>query len=323
MSNPKSRKQMKDTNGSNGAATALESRFAEAQARLGPQRQQLIRAMLDHCEETCFLSSRELAKRYNVDAATIVRTVQALGYEGFADFTADLRRHFVARITPYTALKAATKEKRSVADHIDRSLEKTLDNLNALNTSLDRKRVIELAQRIQRSRRILVVGGDLAASLAHYLAYGLTSLGFDAEAPLGSEGSYQHKVKILTPKDLLIAISFGQCLRVTVEAALQAGRQGVTTFGITDSDTTPLARHCTSYLVASTACPSFVGSYAAPSALLNTVLVACAHLNPKRSLTQLKPTDKDYLSGLRWYREPARRAAKGDPLTALPPERKQ
>lgn len=304
MSNQKVRQKGSDQNRMNGSPTPLESRFAEARTQLGPQRQQLIRSILDHCEETCFLSSRELAKRYNVDAATVVRTVQALGYEGFADFTADLRQHFVARITPYTALKAATKEKRSVADHIDRSLEKTADNLNALNANLDRNQVIELAQLIHRSRRILVVGGDLAVSLAYYLAYALSALGFDAEAPLGSEGNLQHKIKILTGKDLLIAISFGQCLRVTVEAALQAGKQGVTTFGITDSDTTPLARHCTAYLVASTACPSFIGSYAAPSALLNAVLVACAHLNPKRSLTQLKPTNKDYLSGPRWYREP-------------------
>lgn len=304
MSDTKSRQKIQDRNGANGSSTALEFRFAEARSRLGPQRQQLIRAILDHCEETCFLSSRELAKRYNVDAATIVRTVQALGYEGFADFTADLRQHFVARITPYTVLKAATKEKRSVADHIDRSLEKTLDNMNLLIAGLDRNRVIELAQLIHRSRRILVVGGDLALSLAYYFAYGLTALGFDAEAPLGGEGNLQHKVRVLTGKDLLIAISFGQCLRVTVEAVLQARQQGVTTFGITDSETTPLARHCTSSLIASTACPSFIGSYAAPVTLINAVLVGCSHLNPKRSLTQLKPTDKDYLSGLRWYREP-------------------
>src|SRR5262245_16785034 len=156
-----------------GSPTALQSRFAEARSRLGPTRQQLIRDILDNCEETCFLSSRELAKRYGVDAATVVRTVQALGYKGFADFTVDLRQHFVTRITPYTVLKAATQEHRSVADHIDHSLDKALDNLNALNSDLDRKRVIELAKLINRSRRILIVGADLAASLAYHLAYAL------------------------------------------------------------------------------------------------------------------------------------------------------
>src|SRR2546421_11108470 len=158
MSNSRSRKKAQpdfEQNGAKTSPTILEARFAEAQSRLGPHRQQLIRTILDHCEETCFLSSRELAKRYNVDAATVVRTVQALGYKGFADFTMDLRQHFVTRITPYTVLKAATQEKRSVADHIDHSLEKALDNLNALNSDLDRNRVIELAQLIHRSRRIL------------------------------------------------------------------------------------------------------------------------------------------------------------------------
>src|SRR5215831_4141751 len=123
-----------------GSPTALQSRFAEARSRLGPNRQQLIRDILDNCEETCFLSSRELAKRYDVDAATVVRTVQALGYRGFGDFAVDLRRHLMTRLTPYTAPKAATQKRRSVADHIDHSLEKALDNLNVLISNLDRNR---------------------------------------------------------------------------------------------------------------------------------------------------------------------------------------
>ena len=287
-----------------GSPTALQSRFAESQSRLGPNRQRLIRAILGNCEETCFLSSRELAKRYGVDAATVVRTVQAMGYKGFADFSVDLRRHFVTQITPYTVLKAATREKRSVADHIDHSLDKAIDNLNAVRSELDRSLVIELARRILRSRRIMIVGVDFAESLSYYFAYGLTTLGFNAEAPTGSEGNIQHKVELLNEKDLLIAISFGQCLRVTVEAVMQARGQGVPTFGITDSETTPIARYSDAHLIAAVASPSFLNSYVAPMALINAVEVACAHLDPKRSLTKLKPTDKEYLSGPRWYREP-------------------
>src|SRR5688572_14363410 len=126
-----------------GKVSALESRLAQAQARLNPRRQELVRAILDAADETCFLSSRELAKRYRVDATTIPRATQVLGYESYADFSVDLRQHFVTRITPYTALKAATREKRSVADHIDHALEKALDNINKLKADLDRQRIIE------------------------------------------------------------------------------------------------------------------------------------------------------------------------------------
>jgi len=293
-----------DANGNVLAPTPIETRLAEAQSRLGPYRQQLIRNILSHCEETCFLSSREIAKRYAVDAATVVRTVQALGYEGFAEFSLDLRQHLMSRITPYTVLEVATRAKRSVADHINHSLDKAAENLNQLRDGLDRAKVVELARRIHDSPRIVVVGLDFAASLAHYLAYGLAFLGYDAEAPISSEGYLQHKLKVLTAKDLVLAISFGRCLRVTVEAVLQAGKRGLYTFGITDSDTTPIARFCDQHLVAGVVSPSFLNSYVAPIALLNAVLVACAHIEPKRSLTQLKPTDKEYLAGARWYREP-------------------
>src|SRR5438876_2837066 len=224
--------------------SALEACFAKARHQLNPRRQRLIRAILDSADETCFLSSREIAKRFHVDATTVLRTTQVLGYGSFSEFAADLRQHFVSRITPYTALKAATQEKRSVADHIDHSLDKAIDNLNVLKSDLDRQRVIELAKLIKRSRHVLVVGLDFASSLSYYLAYGLLALGFDAEAPIGSSGNLQYKVELLSSKDALIAISFGQCLRDTVDSVLQAKKQGVPTVGITDSKTSPIAGYC-------------------------------------------------------------------------------
>lgn len=293
-------------NGGDGktAITALDERFANARSKLNARRQRLVRDILDSSDETCFLSSREMAKRYRVDATTILRTTQVLGYKSFAEFAADLRQHFVARITPYTVLKAATREKRSVADHVDQALDKALDNLNVLKANLDKQKVIELAHAIKRARHVLVVGLDFASSLSYYLAYGLLALGFDAEAPIGSSGNLQYKVEVLTQKDVLIAISFGQCLRDTVEAVLHARAQGVPTFGITDSNTSPIARYCDSHLIAPVVSPSFLNTYVAPMAAISLIHVACAHIDPNRSLSRLRPTDREYASGHRWYREP-------------------
>lgn len=296
----------RDENGARSSLTSLEVRFAKSP--LSGSRRRLIREILDNHEETFFLSSRELAKRYNVDAATIVRTVQALGYERFADFAADLRQHFVNHITPYTVLKAATQEKRSVTQQIQHCVERDVESLSILRSSLVADRAVDLAKRIHGARNILVVGVDLAASLAWFLAYGLIPLGFSAEAPVGSTGNLQHKIDLLTVKDLLVAISFGKCLRETVEAVDRARSHGIPTFGITDSDTTPIALHCEDYLLAPTSSPSFTGSYVAPMALLNTIIVACAHLRPKRALAMLSRTEQEYRTGRRWYQEPMRRS---------------
>lgn len=281
--------------------TPLESRFAEAEHALNPSRKRLVREILDNPEENYFLSSRALAKRYNVDAATIVRVIQVLGYERYADFVADLRSHFVSRISPYTIMKSAASERRSLTDHIAYSLEMAAHNLEAFRSSFNMGQVIDVAKRIDRSRRVLVVGVDFAYALAYPLAYGLVSLGYDAEAPSGSTGGLQQKVNLLGPKDLLIAISFGRCLRDTVDSVLRAKEKGVFTFGITDSEKTPIANFCNSFVIASIATHSFHGSYVAPLAAIDALLVSCAHLQPRRSLTVLRHKEQEFRSGTRWY----------------------
>ena len=283
--------------------TPLETRFSEAQTNLSQSRKRLLNRILGEPQETFFLSSREMAQRYGVDTATIVRTIQAMGYQKYADFAHDLRDHFVTQITPYTAMKAAARKNGSVADYVGRSIEQDLENLTALKANLDVNRVVELAKQIHRTRRIVVVGLDFAASLAMSLAYGLVRLGCDAEAPTGSTGVVQNKVKIMTGKDLLIAISFGQGLRETVEAVKRAKRQGVPTFGITDTDKTPIARFCDQHIIATVTRASFLDSYVASVAAINAVLVACAHSQPKRSLELLAQSDKEDRSGARWYQE--------------------
>ena len=279
--------------------TALEHRLAQSQSSLSTSRNRLLQEILDNAEENHFLSSRALAKRYAVDKATIVRSIQVLGYKKYAEFAADLRAHFISRITPYTLMKSASREKRSVADHVVHSLEMEVNNLQALRSVLDPEHVIEMAKRLNRARRIVVVGVDFAAGLAYLLAYGLVSLGYNAEAPVGSAGNIHQKISLLGPKDLLVAISFGRCLQATVDAVLHARQNEVPTFGITDSDKTPIARFCDFFWIASIANPSFHGSYVAPLAAMDTLFVACAHLQPKRALAMLRRKDQDSRS--RWY----------------------
>jgi DNA-binding MurR/RpiR family transcriptional regulator len=289
------------SNASRVGQTSLEERFSSSHDDLSPSRRKLLRMILENPEDTYFLSSREMAKRYHVDAATIVRTIQALGYQKFAEFVSDLRSHFVTRITPYTVLKAASREKKTVTDRIRDSLDRDMRNLQALQATISPEQINALSKKVKNAQRILVIGIDLAAALSWYLSYGLMTLGFAAEAPVGSSGNVQRRIRTLTRKDLLIAISFGQCLRDTVEAAHRAKKQGVPTFGITDSDTTPIARVCDQSFIASVTSSSFGGSYVAPSALIEAILVACAQTQTSRSLQLLRRSEEEDRADHRWF----------------------
>ena len=104
MNSSNSRKKKRNVSNSSSEpdakASLLVRRFAKAQAELNPRRQRLVKAILVSAEETCFLSSRELANLYLVDATTILRNSLVLCYKSYAEFSADLRQHFVSRITP-------------------------------------------------------------------------------------------------------------------------------------------------------------------------------------------------------------------------------
>ena len=280
--------------------TALEQRLAQAQTELNSSRRQLLQAILDNADDNHFLSSRSLAKRYQVDKATIVRSIQALGYKRYAEFATDLRAHFISRITPYTLMKSAAREKRTVAGHVEHSLEMDLHNLQALRSTLDANDVIQMAKRLGRARRILVVGVDFAAGLSYLMAYALVSLGYNAEAPVGSSrqpAPEDQPARRQGPadRDQFWPLSAGhrRC------GPARPTRTSVPTFGITDSEKTPIARFCDFFWVASIANPSFHGSYVAPFAAMDALFVACAHLQPKRSLALLRRKDQDSRS--RWY----------------------
>jgi DNA-binding MurR/RpiR family transcriptional regulator len=289
--------------GDDGRSTPLGERFLEARPSLGSSRQRLLRQILDESNETFFLSSREMGRRYGVNTATIIRSIQALGYEKYADFAQDLRQYFVTGITPYSAMKAAEETEQSVADRVRQSVEKDVANVREFQSGLDADKIVEIANRINLSNRIIVLGIDFASSLASSLAYGLVRLGYDADAPVGSSGVFESRIKNMTPKDLLIAFSFGRGLRDTIEAVKAARRRNIPSFGITNGDATPIAKYCDTFLTATIARTSFIDSYVAPTAAINAILVACAHIQSERSLEHLRESEEEYASGTRWYTE--------------------
>ena len=289
-----------------GRDSALMRRIAQGRAQLSDGRRQLLDGILEKLDETVFLSSRELASRFDTDAATIVRTTQALGYGQFADFARDLRSHFLNHVNPYRIMAREVTVHRGAAFHVQACLERDHQNVRAARERLDPAMLAAAGERLYRAGRIVVVAGDLEHTLAEFFAYTLCALGLTASAPKG-EGLTLHHQRALGREDALVAIGFRRCLRVPVEAVQAARKAGAFTLAITDAPTTPLARLAEAALLVPIEGESFASSYAATMVAINALAVACAHADPKHTLKVLKPTEEEYVHGPRWYREPVAR----------------
>jgi DNA-binding MurR/RpiR family transcriptional regulator len=281
--------------------TPLEQRMQQADKKLSTRRKRLLLSIMENAEDTYYLSSRKMAQRYGVDAATIVRTIQVLGYDEFSAFLSDLRSHFVTRITQYRVMQSTVRKYPAVREQVLHSLDMDRANLESLKESVTPQQVEDLARRLNKARLIVVVGVDFAYTLAWQMAYGLSWLGLRAEAPMGSFGNLHHRARALGQGDILVAISFGRCLRVSVEAAETARKQGAWTFGITDASTSPIAKACHDYWALSVTNPIHNGSYVAPVSILNALQVACAHLESKRALKWLGEIEREEEVAGRWF----------------------
>lgn len=274
---------------------------AERLNGLSAKRQEIIRPIFEHPRSYVLASVRAMAQRLNTDPATIVRIVRGLGFPGFKEF-----QHYLHELSLAFATSADTMERKTkpngIAGHISDSIDLDLKSVQALKNTLDAKRLAAAASLFYQARRIVVLGGDLAAVLAEYFEYHLVLLGLNAFAGT-APGKVVHLSRSLTERDLVVAISFRRGLRQTVEGVQMARRRGAHCIAITDTVLSPLSRSCHETYLAGIGSNSFGASYAAPIALLNAFLGAIGQCRRSHTLRIAQEISEEQRRGSRWHQD--------------------
>jgi len=271
-------------------------------SRIYRARRDMIRPVFEHPREYILLNIRELAARLEVDPATVSRTILAMGFPSYRDFQRYLHQLSIAHTTALDQMRSTKKQNTSFASRIQETLEAATKNLEGLVNSLDSSKLQDLAARFYKAKRIIILGGDLAQSLASFLHYQLNLLGFHAISATDA-GHIIHLMRGTTKDDLVVAISFRRGLRQTVEGLIEAKANGCYTVGITDTSISRIARVSDESLIVSIDAPPFGPSYVAAMALLDAILSAIANHRRLRTVAILKEAEKEQRTGYRWYPE--------------------
>lgn len=270
-------------------------------SRIHRSRQDMIRPVLEAPREYVLLSIHELAARRKVDAATVSRTILAMGFPSYRDFRRYLHQLSIAHTTALDQMQAAIKETSTFSSRVKETLESATANVQRVVNNVEVDRLRKLAARFYKSKRIYILGGDLAESLVSFLHYLLILLGFDAVAATRA-GHITHLMRQSTKRDLIIAISFRKGLRQTMEGLLQGKANGGYVVAITDTSISPLARASDEAFIVPIDTPTFT-SYVAPMALLDAMLSAVANYRTDHTLARLKDAEREQREGIRWYPE--------------------
>jgi DNA-binding MurR/RpiR family transcriptional regulator len=224
---------------------ALKNRLIQIKPDLPKRLQQVAAFALDNPQEMALGTASSIAARAEVQASTLVRFAQAIGFGGFSELQAIFRSHLRDRWPDYPermkALHASARDSGDPTHLLAGFADSATASLTRLRETVSRADLDQATELLGAAQTVYLVGQRRAFSVSHYLSYALAQLGVRAVLVdnVGSLGPEQ--MDNATPRDALIAISFAPYTPFTIELTRKARERGTPIVVITDSPLSPLA----------------------------------------------------------------------------------
>ena len=159
----------------------LKQRLIEIEPTLPKRLRQTAAFALQHPDEIALGTASSIARRADVQASTLVRFAQSLGYSGFSDLQGVFRSHLRTRWPDYSErLRALHESARDSGDPMNLlygfadSAAQSISKLREVVASADLTRAVE---RLAAAETIYLVGQRRSFCVSHYLAYAFSRLG--------------------------------------------------------------------------------------------------------------------------------------------------
>lgn len=180
----------------------FREKIKNAYESLTPSFKRLAEFILSHELDVAFMTATELAQALDVDAATVVRFSQALGYSGYRELS-----HEVQRIVKQdlTAAYAEFPEAETTAEKLRAVLENERHNLEvAVSQVTDQSAAI--VDMIAEAERVWVVGDAVGGCLAEMFAGQLQMIEIQAAAVDTDPAAAAQYVAQWSEGDLVIGV---------------------------------------------------------------------------------------------------------------------
>jgi DNA-binding MurR/RpiR family transcriptional regulator len=237
--------------------------------------------IIDHYEESIFLTASKLAKKAEVSEATIVRLAQVLGFDGYPKLQQMLRTKLQDRLTTVTRLEQTVKNIRTDGDILSRIIQEDIRNLSETLRDISMETFHQAVADMKNARRIYVVGLRGAHAPALVLALYLRFLGKQASPVIPGYGDVWNTLHGMGAEDLTIGISLPRYTKLTIDIMEYAKETGSRVGAITDSLVSPLARNADWVLPVHSRLDSFIESFTAAMSLVNALLTELSVQNPE------------------------------------------
>jgi DNA-binding MurR/RpiR family transcriptional regulator len=180
-----------------------------------------------------------------VQASTLVRFAQTLGFAGFSDLQEVFRLRLRTRWPDYSerlrSLQQSARDSGDPTHLLFGFADSAAASIARLREGVQGRELDRAVTLLARARTIHCLGQRRSFCVAHYLTYALSQLGIPASLIDNVGGLGPEELARAGADDALIAISFSPYAPFTVDLAKRARRAAVPIVVVTDSALSPLA----------------------------------------------------------------------------------
>ena len=267
----------------------LIERVAARLAELSPTERRVASFLAEHPEEAAFISAADIAAQLSTSDATVVRTVQSLGYSGLPELKRELVTALKSRATPALRLGRSMEQ---IGDSPQAALEYAfamqLELLEDARRTVRPEAFVRAVDLIRGAERTHVMGIGPTGSMARYLAMRLVRFGYPAGSITDTGLLLADGLLGIDNGDALVVLAYGQVLRevdVTLNRAQQVGAPVVL---LTDTLGAALAERVTVTLSASRGAADMWSTITTTAVLMDALLFGIALADRPRSLATLE-----------------------------------
>jgi DNA-binding MurR/RpiR family transcriptional regulator len=226
---------------------SYEERIRQERPNMSKSFARLADFLLDSYVEASFMTASELAQELNLDAATVVRFSQQLGYGGYPKLQREIRQK-VKNDLLIRPVQAQNPE--SAPGIVSATMNELIRAMEQLRMSLDTDSLSKLVEMIGQSRRIIILAEAPAQPAAYNLVYFLEQGAFSVYIARPGVVDLARTVHTATPQDLFLAVDVSGQYPYIARALSEAKIKGIPTAAIVGAGSIPSARAATVVLEA-------------------------------------------------------------------------
>ncbi len=226
--------------------------------------------------EAAFMTASRLARRLDINEATVIRFAQRLGYAGYPEMIRDVQ----AVVQEELKTRAEPEAEAAMVEPFVASLGLEMESIDRAVSHVSPELAHRLVGLLRGTRRIYVAGQGVSHYLGGILAVGLAGLGLDARLASGEPQGLALALADLENTDALVGISATQESQEVARALAAARERGARTVAVTWSPISQTAQAADLALICPTDELFTTHSVGATAVFMDALVQSLAGIDP-------------------------------------------